>query len=508
MSNDTYTMLLRGFDVLVEPSEENEAYHVTVSEGGSAGWEVDVPVDLNELTQAGIEDNEDLDGSDALMQYVGNAAVDLFEAQRGTLGEGAAASEVEAMKKRSYCDSLQWEDWYMRLKGTPFEEQATQMLTEYFQLSYQSELVMDAQSDLRQEEYKIFHDMNMLNLERMKALPAGQTVIIIQGSRPKESYWDSFQLEEYLACFMGDLMEPQAISKVRELLDVRDRLSNEDPYDDMWKQVQNLENRMTDLELQALQQNVRVPETGMEAAPNMAGDIAELMQGVDLHAPLDKDGEGSLFNMGELAQQARRHAFEEVAAAVPKRAGLILKIDLYDQIHVPLLVEDRPVTSIEEAQQIVGNAQQMADDLGYWTDLESKNWGHEMGKVYEDGECIGRVSPNGRWVEAKGARRQAFEEVEPVEERIDELGEKREGLDPAEMEGEQFSFNTNEYVELKEDLTVSGPGWGGKTTYPKGTRGFAETQYDKFGDHYLFRTDNGRALIKVKWDQIKTVSRR
>ena len=38
MSHDTYTMLLRGFDVLIEPSEDVDSYHVTVSEGGSVGW--------------------------------------------------------------------------------------------------------------------------------------------------------------------------------------------------------------------------------------------------------------------------------------------------------------------------------------------------------------------------------------------------------------------------------------------------------------------------------------
>jgi len=401
-------MLLRGFDVLIEPSEGTDSYHATVSEGGSVGWEVDVPVDLSEIAQAGIEDSEDLDGSDALMQYVGNAAVDLFEAQRDTLGEGATAPEVQAMKtvkKQSYTDSIQWEDWYMRLKGTPFEDQATDMLTEYFQLSFQCSEAGDMHHDLWQEERKVLHDLNMLNLERMKALPAGQTVIIIQGSRPKEAFWGACQLDDYLARFIGDVMEPQAISKVRELLDIRDRQNMTD-QDDTWKQQQSLENQMFDLELQALQQNVRVPSTGAEAAPNMAGDVAELMQGVDLHAPLEPMGEGG---MNEFAQQARRRAFEE---------------------------------------------------------------------------------------------------VEPVEDRIEELGEMREGLDPAEMEGEQFSFNTNDYVELKEEITVSGPGWGGKTTYPKGTKGYAENQFDKSGDHYLIRTVDGRALIKVRWDQIKTVSRR
>jgi len=399
MAQDTYTMLIRGFDVLIEPSEDADAYHATVSESGSLGWEVDIPVDLSDFIETDLEDEEDLDGSDALMQYVGNAAVDLFEAQRGTLGEGATAPEVQAMKKRNYHDSLHWEDWYMKLKGTPFEDEATRMLEEYFELTAQCDQFDDIFNELWKSERQIMHELNLLNLERMKALPAGQTVIIIQGSRPKMACWDSNQLEEYLDRFIGDPLEAQAVVKIRELLDVRDQVNSnrENNNSDVWQQRNDLENQMFDLSLQAIQQNLNVPETGMEAAPNMANDLAELMEGVDL-GPLEP--------------------LPEVMAS-----------------------------------------------------------------------------------------RVAFEEVEPVEERVEELGEKREGLDPAEMEGLQFSFNTNDYVELKQEMTVSGPGWGGKTTYPKGTRGYAETLWDKNGNYYLMRTEDGRHLIKVRWDQIKAVPR-
>lgn len=466
MSNDTYTLLIRGFDVVIEPSDETDSYHVTVSEGGSLGWEVDVPIDLEQITQSGIEDSEDLDGSDALMQYVGNAAVDLFEAQRGTLGEGASAPEVQAMKKRSYYDSLHWEEWYMKLKGTPFEEQATAMLEEYFQLSAQCDEADDVFNDLWAEERKILHDLNMLNLERMKALPAGQTVIIIQGSRPKEACWDSNQLEDYLTCFMGDPMEPQAIAKVRELLDVRDRINNrETPGTDLWAQKNDLENQMFDLSLQALQQNVQVPDIDIES--EMAADLAELMNGVDLHAPLEP--------------------MEEPPDLIASRSQkLAWFFDNWKQ-------EMTKVNLIEK--------------------LGERGWGDWLAsqavEKYFSGENLDEqvtaAIEDALTEMEKAARKVAFEEVEDDEDRVEELGDKREGLDPAVMEGEQFAFNTNEYVQLKEELTVSGPGWGGKTTYPKGTKGYAETQYDRAGDYYLMRTEDGRALIKVHWTQIKAI---
>lgn len=468
MSHDTYTLLIRGFDVVIEPSEESDAYHVTVSESGSLGWEIDIPVDLEKITQSGMEDAEDLDGSDALMQYVGNAAVDLFEAQRGTLGEGATAPEVQAMKKRSYYDSLHWEEWFMKLKGTPFEEQAAQMLEQYFQLSMECVEADDDREDLWRAERKILHDLNMLNLERMKALPAGQTVIIIQGSRPKMACWDADQLEDYLSCFIGDPLEPQAIAKVRELLDIRDQINNAEVGNDIWKQQKDLENQMFDLSLQALQQNVRVPETGMEAAPNMANDLAELMEGVDLHAPLEP------FPEDVIASRSKKLAwfFENWKQHLTK-ANLVEK-------------------------------------------LAERGWGDWLAKSaverYFSGDTLDEqvtaAIEDALTEMEKAARRIAFEETEPVEDRIEELGEKREGLDPAEMEGEQFSFNTNDYVELKQEITISGPGWGGKTTYPKGTRGYAETLWDKNGNYYLMRTEDGRHLIKVRWDQIKAVPRR
>ncbi len=410
MSQDTYSLLLRGYDVLIEPSEDEDSYHVSVSDGG-APWEMDMPVDLDELAQLEAQDDEDLDGSDALMQFVGNAAVDLYESQKGTLGQGAPAPEVTAMslnkviKKRGYYDSLHWEDWFMRLKGTPFEEEAAGMLEEYFNLSTGSGMDNSDYTGLYEQEEKLNHELNMLNLERMKTLPSGQTVIYIQGAAtPKHACWDADRIQEYMDRFAGCPQEAEALAKIRELLDVRDQIAAIDVSgENMWEQQSALEGRMLDLQLQSLQQNVQVP-TGMDSAPNMAGDLAELMEGVDLHAPLD------------------------------------------DQMDEPFV-----------------------------------------------------------------AARVAFDEVEPADERVEEVNYELKGIDPAEVDEVEEeipqSFNTNDYVELKEEITQSGPGWGGSTTYPAGTRGYAESQYDRFGNRYVVRTEDGRALIVVRWDQLKLAPR-
>lgn len=280
MAQDTYNLLLRGYDIVIENAEDDDAYKVTVREGSGIGWDVILPVNLDDFEG----DNEELDGSDALMQYLGNAAVDLYEAERDKLGEGAVLHEEASMKRRAYYDSMQWEDWFMRLKGTPFEEQAYQMLQEYLTLGTQQHESDDALSALFIEEEQIKHDLNMMNLERMKRAPSSQ-IIIIQGSK-KACGFMSDDIEEFLARFAGDEQEAAVISKMRELLDVRDKVNRASEDNQTWKKRQELEGKMHDLALQAMQQNVKVP-TGMDGAPNMAADLASLMEGIDLNAPLE-----------------------------------------------------------------------------------------------------------------------------------------------------------------------------------------------------------------------------
>jgi hypothetical protein len=281
VSQDTFNLLTRGYDVSIESAEdEKDSYKVTVQEGGGVGFEVIIPVNLDEFEG----ENEDLDGSDALMQYLGDAAVDLYEAQKGKLGEGATLHEEASMKRRAYYDSMQWEDWFMSLKGTPFEQQAAQMLQEYFEVSSRMGAQDDTLAALRIEEQKIIHDLNMMNLERMKRAPAGG-VIIIRAAR-RSACWGLHDVEEFLARFVGDPQEAAAISKVRELLDIQERMNTASNGNDYYREHTSLERKMHDLALQAMQQNVQSP-TGMEGAPNMANDLASLMEGVDLNAPLE-----------------------------------------------------------------------------------------------------------------------------------------------------------------------------------------------------------------------------
>jgi len=497
MSQDSFTTIIRGFDVLVEPSDTEGTYLVSVTESSGLPWQVEIPVNLDDFEG----ENEFLDGSNEILTYVSEAAVDLFESQRGTLGEGAGALEATAMsKKRAYSESMYWEDWFYKLKGTPFEQEAVALLEQLFALDLESDEYDKELSAQWDEESKICHELNMLNLERMKAAPADQIVIVVQGSR-KTSCWGVDSISEFLDCFAGDPLEGAAIAKVRELLDVRDRMNNVECAG-TWKKRQEIERQMEDLLLSALQQNVHeTPMSPVEKAPNMADDLAELMEGVDLQTPLTA---GVVLMEGvDLSTPFR------VADAMPARTE-----PGRPQIRTPgmgpveqgeMKIDRAPLGNSDDFP----NKLSEADPIGPPSDEHDPMGNPPQHSIPSDGVGLIEDSVNVR-VPPRGSRadqiKLAFEEIETAEEREDELGNIRHDLDPGLIEDEQYAFNSNERVQLKNDVTVT-TGWGQTTTYPKGTRGYAESQFDKQGDYYFMRLDDGR-LIKVRWDDLKASSKR
>ena len=60
MPEDTFSTIVRGFDVLVEGSDQSDTFHVSVTEGTGVPWEIELPVNLDDLEG----ENEEIDGSD------------------------------------------------------------------------------------------------------------------------------------------------------------------------------------------------------------------------------------------------------------------------------------------------------------------------------------------------------------------------------------------------------------------------------------------------------------
>jgi len=540
MGQDTYTTLIRGYDVTVSPSDVPDSYHVNVSEHGSLGWETDVPVDLDNLQG----ENEELDGSDALLNYVSNAAVDLYESEKGTLGQGAAA-EVQAMRKKGYFDSMQWEDWFMSFKGTQFEEEAAAMLQTYFELGMQ-ETENQPINDLYRQKDKIMYDLDMLNLERMKATSSEAAAVIVISAKKKKAFWGWCDIEDYLARFVGDPLEPQAIAKIRELLDLEDAIVEAQMNsDDSWMKRERLETQMHELTLTCLQQNVVEP-TGMDAAPNMAADLASLMEGVDLSTPLEPIVSFTVERHANLDPKlVRRRLRAQFWSYTPSDEESTTKDDVtyylmqkgYDEGMAGNAVaaywagdtlDAQTTMDIQEALEAVqfGFVAKKLGQQQSW----SFDWGEEDTKLsvidalmaagYDemtasqlvdaywanqtlDAESTMAIQQALQSVQGGqvAASKKAFEEAETAEERIEELGEN--------VEHEAFptqSFNQNEKVKTKRELKVPF-GWGGTKTIPKGTIGYAESLLDRWGNRYLVRLEDDLTLIKVRWDEIEVAAR-
>lgn len=603
-------LLLSGFDAIISPSEDiPDAYHVVLEEGGAQVYETDIPVNLDEFEG----DNEDLDGSDALLEEVGKAAIDLFEAERGTLGQGAGATDMEARTKRAskekdiidlinddpddvlkdpvneiisdewgdfyspknagegikwvveeyletfspeelmsmwglsietlnsinwsqiaeyffneyeknvdpfeetseyhphlhnmgpefqedypelpepwikeqrtkraYCESTYWEEWYYNLKGTQYEDEATNLLDQYLRTWEPDQYQSDFAEDLYIKLDEIYHQMDMLNFERMKTSEPEQIFVLVQGAT-KKAFYDYAYVEEYLDKFRNHRLEPKAVELVKQMLDVETQIDNQSNVsDEKWKQREDLMNAMRELSMVALQSDLeaRTPEieSPIEVAPNMAADIAELMSDVELEEPLEplEEDEFQTF-ANKKAQEDHQMNAEEVWREV--------FMNNLDNFYEAFEAYKEEPEYIEDALQVIAE--------------------NAAGILYEvDWSYVADMFEN----QVKKMKRSAEKEDEDKDteepREVEQIGEERDGLDPAEYEPQQQAFNANERVKLKVDVKV--PMWGGfSRTYPAGTLGYTECNYDNVANFYLFRSDDGK-IFKVRYDQLQSAKK-
>lgn len=270
---DAYTLLLNGFDVEVTISEEvDSAYHVVLYESGNRVFEEDISVDLDGYS-------DDWSGLSESMEYAAQAAIDLYEAQRGTLGEGGGALEAVAMQKRAFFYS-NYETAFLKLKGTPFEEKAVEIVEKIFELE---EPKQTSELDrLNYEEARIVWELERLKFERIQSSPADRTIIVVKGRR-RAVFYDSTEVSEYLDQFTASPLEAKAVSLVKDLLDVRAQRNNlEDAENTNYAELHQLELALEEMCLLALEQNL---DTGPEY-PAMTNDMVELMDNVVLETPL------------------------------------------------------------------------------------------------------------------------------------------------------------------------------------------------------------------------------
>jgi hypothetical protein len=395
-------LVLRGFDAIVYPSEDpGDNFQVILSEGGNEVYDVSIPIPVDE--------DSDEAYSDDYIEFAAQAAIDWYEAGRGTLGQGAGATMQDtkpttpsapapaapapaapkASRKRAGA-SMEYEDWYMTLKGTKFEEQATVLMEQYMDLYHSAGDSQPSQlTQLYDQERAIMQELDRLNFERMKAADPNETVIVISASSNCKNItayglYDAESIQEYLGKFKHSPLEVQAIAKTKELMDVRTLIRNMEKSDsDDWEAQSDMRAAMDELLLQYIHQNAleSAPDTGLESAPAMAADLAELMEGVDLNSPLE-----------------------------PMIAG-----------------------------------------------------------------------------------KQGLEDVEPVEDRAEELGDQHEYLDPAEVPLDDRKFQEGDKVTFSKEYEDVGAG-GAVSVVPKGTSAVVNSSWDGAGDLILVVLESGRVV--------------
>lgn|GEM_PF-3689660 len=451
MDGETH-ILIKGFDAIVYVSEEEgDNFEVILAEGGNEVFQITIPIPVDEDSDAAY--------SEDLIQYAAEAAVDLYEAARGTLGEGAGVTMKQSKRKRAYITS-QWEDWYMQLKGTPFEEQATQLLEQYIELEYPDTGVEDEFNSLYEQQRAIEKDLDLLNLQRLKSANPKQTVIIINASRKKASFYRASDIQTYLEKFKNcGALEIQAIAGIQELLIIKTKIKNlEGSLDDTWEQQRDLESAMEELLLQHIQQGAieALPDTGMDAAPAMAADIAELMQTVDLDTPVEP-------------MIARRRAQEESKFY----QNMIDALDYGSNYEA----SGRHHTKEDVDEWIEENGRETAKDLLDWYKNETFDQDVFGGTQHEASKL-------------KVAKRKAFEEVE---EYLTELGEQHEGLDPAEVSLDDQKFEIGDKVTFSKKFEDIGHA-GVMDEISSGTSAIVESLWDGQGDCFLVALESGRVV--------------
>lgn len=441
MSESGYKLIFRGFDASVSETDDSMVYHVILSESGNKVYEHDVRINI-EGEELLIED---------IINYAAKATIDLFEAGRGTLGQGARSLGVKADKMKSaqsismvqptvcyFLQSSQYESWLNQLKGTPYEQQAILLLDQLIESNIPGATNTEL-DELYKNKDQITYDLDKLNLERMKTSKPNQQIIIIQAKTACDLDW----VEGFLNAFKDNRLEAQAILKVKELIDITSAINLASAKnEDKWKQQDDIRHQMNELLALKTKSDVdaRLPETGIEIAPEMAKDVAELMEGVSFAEPLQ-----------------------------------------------PMFASKRGQDDFEEDSE--------AFDLGFG---DAEHGGSIEGNPYDSG-----TKEYDSWLAGfKESRRherklKAQEDKDPfyVEEFGDELGKKHEGLDPAEVpEEDRFDFQVNDKIKLKNEVVV--PLRGGTTLIvEKGTKGWVTSLWDEHGDKCLVKLEDGSEFV-------------
>jgi hypothetical protein len=269
-------LMVQGFKVDIEPSKISPDYlQVSLYEKGEKVFMCNV--------KKVPEDTENL-----MLETVAKAAIDFFEVNRGSLGQGAKMSPK--INRRACLVDKDNEKWFMSFKGTAFEEMAENLLVQLYDLQFNKESLKYKSLENLRELTVIEYELRLLDLKRMRDLSVGTNVIIVEaGKKGCFTYANASYLKEFINKFAGSPLEQEVIKKMNRYLEIFDII--EDDSREVTRidyEIKSIQEQMDSLSLEALQQNVlkKLPVSNMDLFPEMVDDIAELMDGVEMEDPL------------------------------------------------------------------------------------------------------------------------------------------------------------------------------------------------------------------------------
>jgi hypothetical protein len=277
-----FNLLLDGFDVKIMPSDKGPEYlWVTLIENGGEAFQDDISIP---------ETKEDEKPEDTL-QNAAQVAIDLFEASRGTLGMGAGAADMKSANKQASLWSVGLdEEWFMSFKGTPFEDQAYDLLSNQYELDLEMATAEDSSVDISRRISKLDFELSMLNLERLRCAAANTKIIIVQAKLATgRTACEAEIVSAFLDKFTGSAQEPKVVKLLKEYLSLKDQLSKfDESMQDFWARSSELASKKDNLSMEALQINIdkKMPTSGLDSFPNMGNAIADLMKGVTMDEEL------------------------------------------------------------------------------------------------------------------------------------------------------------------------------------------------------------------------------
>lgn len=547
-----FKSVVRGFDVYMKLYEDSDNFDITLLEGGEEIYHLELPVSVDE--------DSDMYSSD-FIDEAAKIAVDMFEASRGTLGQGAGATKMEAnkMKKNSgsyYCGDVFWlERWFSKMKGTMLEQQAIDMYTRYLDMVNPENISagLPDDSELIKIQNKIRHELSVMNFNRLRSSPANKVIVVMDGEVKEIKNIDDGEYDEmkyYINSFKNHPLEVQVLSKVKEYMEISKQLSDLHKFEnDKFVEVSDLKKAMDEMILQLAYQDAEIRDPGniMLEAPNMANDVMELMEGVDLNAPLTpmnemyakrikaEGGEGIDFYIkhNDVYGEDRYNAIKEIIdqgniglinntpidlfsasmviqiadALNEKNREKLLNFDMYKMLNtVYELFDKHNKSSRREFKKALLNADSLLINnniFGSYANINGK-----LFKLNKKGN-ISRSLRKANFVHIPGDyqnqmfvwNKRSFEEVPNIDELVDELGVIHEGIDPAIVDEEEFKFKVNDKVKLKKE-TVIVIGGGVRQTFPSGAEGCVESLWDEHGDYCLFRDNDSGYVFKIKCEDL------